>query len=233
MTGPVTDRAFEYSNLSGRPAGPVLTLAARFLSGVREVQAQVVPYAHAWEEHNRVAAAGTGPLWVTLGDSMAQGIGASRHDRGWPGQLAAALPDHRLVNLSVTGGRVIDLLERQLPAMGSLGVEPDLVTIIIGSNDLFSRQHRRDLPTALSALLDRLPAGTVMASQPGNRPGSLQFNDQLDAAAKRRGLVVAEFRDPRMRSWRGKLARDHFHPNDLGYAGMAQIMAEAVARRPP
>ena len=85
--------------------------AARVLRGVREVQTHVVPYAEAWQRHNRDAAAASGPLWVAMGDSMAQGIGASAYDRGWVGQLAESLPEHRLVNLSVNGGRVTDLLD--------------------------------------------------------------------------------------------------------------------------
>ena len=42
--------------------------------------------------------------------------------------------------------------------------------------------------------------------------------------------MIAEFRDRRMRSWKGKLSIDHFHPNDLGYAGMAAIVAEALEK---
>ncbi len=43
-------------------------------------------------------------------------------------------------------------------------------------------------------------------------------------------MRLAEYRDPRTRSWKGKLSPDHFHPNDRGYAGMAEIMAEGIAR---
>ena len=220
---------FDYSNLSGRPPGPVLSVAARLLPGVREVQAQVEPYARAWEEHNRVAVQADGPLWVVLGDSMAQGIGASAYDRGWPGQLAERLPGHRLVNLSVSGGRLTDLLERQIPAMEALG-EADLVTVVVGSNDLISRRLRDALPARLAEVLRRLPPGSVVGTQPGGRSGALEFNRLVDEAAAERGIVIAEFRDARMRSWRGKLSIDHFHPNDLGYAGMAEIVAEAVER---
>ncbi len=39
------------------------------------------------------------------------------------------------MNLSVSGGRLSDLLDRQLPTMETLG-EPDLVTVVVGSNDL-------------------------------------------------------------------------------------------------
>lgn len=195
------------------------------------MQAQVEPYAREWERHNREFAAARGPLWVVLGDSMAQGVGASAYDRGWVGQLADALPSYRLVNLSVYGGRVSDVLDRQLPAMESLGVAPDLVTVIIGSNDLISRRLRPGLSAALAEMLRLLPAGTIIGNQPGGQPAALEFNRMVDEAVAERDLVMAEFRDPRTRSWKGKLSPDHFHPNDLGYAGMAEIMAEAMARR--
>lgn len=227
----MTETGFDYSNLSGRASGPVVAWASRLLPGVRRVQQQVEPYAHAWEAHNRAAAVADGPLWVVLGDSMAQGVGASAYDRGWVGQLAETLPDHRLVNLSVYGGRVTDVLERQLPALESLGAAPDLVTVVIGSNDLISRRLRPALPAALAEMLQRLPVGTVVGTQPGGQPAAQEFNRQLDEAADAGRIVLAEFRDRRMRSWRGKLSSDHFHPNDAGYAGMAQIVAEAVARR--
>ncbi len=111
MTGRVSEVNFDYSNLSGRPNGPVVTVASVLLKGVRTVQAQIEPYAREWERHNREAVAASGPLWVVLGDSMAQGVGASAHNRGWVGQLAETLPGHRLLNLSVYGGRISDVLE--------------------------------------------------------------------------------------------------------------------------
>jgi lysophospholipase L1-like esterase len=30
-------------------------------------------------------------------------------------------------------------------------------------------------------------------------------------------------------SWRGKLAEDHFHPNNAGYAGIADAFYEKIA----
>ncbi|EFQ82160.1 GDSL-like protein [Aeromicrobium marinum DSM 15272] len=227
----MSETSFDYTNLSGRPAGPVVRVASALSRGVRSVQRQVEPYAEQWRRHNLAAVAADGPLWVVLGDSMAQGIGASRPHRGWAGQLADHLPDHRMVNLSFYGARVPDVLDRQLPAMDSLGEAPDLVTVVIGSNDLMSRTGRAVLPEALADLLERLPPGTVMGNQPGGQSSAVRFNDQVDEAVRRRGLVRAEFRDPRTRNWRGKLSADHFHPNDAGYAGMAQIVREAVHRR--
>jgi len=227
----MTGTGFEYSNLSGRPNGPIVSLASLLLPGVRSVQRQIQPYAEDWEQHNREAARADGPLWVAFGDSMAQGVGASAYDRGWVGQLAESLPEHRLINLSVYGGRVTDVLERQIPAMESLGVPPDLVTVVIGSNDLISKRLRPGLPAALDELLHRLPQGSIIGTQPGGQAGALEFNRQVDEAAAAGRVRIAEFRDPRMRSWRGKLSRDHFHPNDRGYATMAEIVADALPPR--
>lgn len=222
---------FDYSNLSGRPQGRFLRLAGLFLPGVRAVQAQVVPYAQAWRRHNLAALETDGPLWVAMGDSMTQGIGASAYDRGYVGQLAERLP-YRLVNLGVSGGLVSDVLERQLPALSAIGSSPALVTLLIGSNDMINKRARERLPHDLPRLLAQLPPGTVVGNQPAMHDAALAVNRMIDDAVAEHDLVLAEFRDPRMRHWNGKLAADNFHPNDRGYAGMADIFAEALARRP-
>ena len=165
-----------YSNLSPRPIGPFYRAAALALPGVRAVRAQIEPYARAWQQANTAAlAAGAagGALWVALGDSMTQGIGASRFDRGWVGQLGAQLARRghqvRIVNLSVSGARAGDVLADQLPAIARLGLRPALVTVLIGSNDLMRRRHRDALAGLFGELLDRLPAGAVIANLPNPR----------------------------------------------------------------
>lgn len=216
---------FDYSNLSGREPGAFLRTAGVLIPGVRSVQAQVAPYAAWWQEQNHRALDADGPLWVALGDSMTQGIGASAPDRGWVGQLMPELP-FRVVNLAVSGGLTSDVIERQIPAMASLGVAPDLVTLMIGSNDLFNRRARPGLVERTEQLVPLLPDGTVVATLPQPRAAARAFNHVVESAGH---LRTAEYRDPRMNSWRGKLAADRFHPNDRGYAGMAQIMREAIA----
>ena len=216
--------SFDYSNLSGRRPGLFLRTAGLVSRGVRDVQAQVAPYAAWWEQQNRAALTADGPLWVVLGDSMSQGIGASAPDRGWVGEVRDRLP-HRVVNLSVSGGLIRDVIDRQLPALRSLEVVPDLVTVMIGSNDLFNRRQSGLLETHAAELVEVLPDGAVVASLPQPRRAARAFNDAVVDTGRFR---LAEFRDPRLRSWSGRLAADRFHPNDAGYAAMAQIMAEAV-----
>ena len=67
---------FDYSNLSDRPKSRFLRLASRLLPGVDLVEKEIQPYADAWHERILDALASTEPLWVVLGDSLSQGIGA-------------------------------------------------------------------------------------------------------------------------------------------------------------
>jgi lysophospholipase L1-like esterase len=225
---------FDYSNLNPRPTGPFVRAAALALPGVRRVQAEVAPYAAAWQRSNAAALRGSGPLWVALGDSMTLGIGASAHDQGWVGQLGRQLSrdgeGYRIVNLAFSGARVTDVLDRQLPAMRRLGQHPDLVTVLIGSNDATRKAYREALPSSYTLLLSRLPPGTVIATF-GGRQIAAQVSQLIEVAARQRGLIIADMRGGGPASWRGRLAEDHFHPNDLGYAGMAGVFAEAIARR--
>ena len=195
---------------------------------MREVQAQVDPYAAAWEAHNRERRRAAGPLWIVLGDSMAQGIGASSFDRGWPGQLAEqvdALRAMRMVNLSVYGATASPRRRRQLPALEELTgrPRPALVTVVVGSNDLIGRAAGRPARGARALLARparrhrRWPASRRVAPAPALQP-----------PPRRRGRGRAVWGGgvpaPGAISWRGKIGRDFFHPNDAGYAAMAGLL---------
>lgn len=101
------------------------------------------------------------PRWrryVALGDSITEGLcDTSRMPvgdfRGWADRLAQLLAharpgdgELRFANLAVRSRRVRDLTREQLPR--ALELQPDLVSILMGANDLVG--HRRD-PVALAA----------------------------------------------------------------------------------
>ncbi|MGH8861575.1 MAG: SGNH/GDSL hydrolase family protein [Jatrophihabitantaceae bacterium] len=226
------DGGFRYSNLSERPAGRLVSLAGLVIPGVAHVQRDVGPFADDWARANQDELQRTGPLWIALGDSLSQGIGASSYDRGWVGQLrerlARAGRPLRVVNLAVSGARTQDVLDVQIPALAELAAvrPPELVTLMIGSNDVMSRRHRDGLPVRMEQILRLLPRGAVVTTLPN--PSAAEVNDVIARFARERGLVVAELRDPRTTSWRGKLAADHFHPNDKGYAALAEVIGDAL-----
>jgi lysophospholipase L1-like esterase len=226
---------FVYTNVSDRPPGRLVTIAGLVVPGVARVQEQVGPYAAAWAASNRAALATGGPLWAALGDSLSQGIGAPAYDLGWVGQLhsrlAAAGRPYRLINLSVSGARTEDVLDRQLPALARLAARealPDLITLMIGSNDLISRRYRPGLPRRFERILRQLPPGSLVTTLPNPTSTAGQVNDVIESIAGQRGLVVAELRDGRATSWRGRLAADHFHPNERGYAQLAGVIGDSL-----
>jgi lysophospholipase L1-like esterase len=222
---------FDYDNVTGRQSAPLVVALARVLPGVAAVQSQHRPYASAWRAANLEALARPGPRWIVFGDSMSLGVGASRFDAGWVNQvhdeLGAAGHRYEIVNLSANGARASDVLEQQVPAWRSLPPAPgpaggrDLVTLLIGSNDLLSRTHRERLPAVFSRLLDQLPDGSVIATLPQPRAAARAVNEIITAAQARRDLTVVDMRASGPKSWRGRLADDHFHPNDAGYRGIA------------
>lgn len=213
-----------------RRPGTLGRLARRFMPGVRRVHEQVAPYAAEWDTANALALTQTGPLWVVLGDSAAQGVGAPSYDQGWVGQLRALLHrDVRVLNFSRSGARVQDVLEFQLPRLAALDVEPELITVAIGANDIY-KTPLDQLIARLRRLIALLPPGAVMATIPqGLRPKkAMAANDVIRTEAPAAGLRVADVWALTGPPWRGKFAEDNFHPAALGYADWAAAFAEAL-----
>ncbi|MGD0684978.1 MAG: SGNH/GDSL hydrolase family protein [Streptosporangiaceae bacterium] len=220
----------EYSNLNDRSPGWFLRLARRLLPGVGLVENQIKPYAQAWHERNLEALASVGPLWVVLGDSLSQGVGASSIEHSWVLQTWRALAGHgvhyRIVNLSFSGARVSDVLDRQIPALARLPAAPELVTVLIGSNDIIKRDLRARLPGHYRAMLAALPQGALVATVPRTRGVQAQVN-RIVREAEDAGAVVAV---PLHYAADGR-APDHFHPGDTGYAAIAADFTTAILAR--
>lgn len=181
--------------------------------------------------------------YVALGDSAAQGVGASAPDRGYVPLVAAGVAERtgRRVNtwnLSVSGAKAADVVERQLPALAELGVLPDLLTLDIGGNDVVDRSiTTADFLATMADVLAALPPGSFVADVPwfivtpwkgrseaftaGLRPmveAAGHHNVDLMSAAQARGL----------RYMMTLFAEDAFHPNDRGYAGWAGTFLAAI-----
>ena len=190
-------------------------------------------YRRYWEESNEHARKADGPLWVAVGDSTAQGIGASAPDRGYVGQLRDRLRHEeerpwRVVNLSVTGARIADVVHEQVPRIDDAGA-PELVTCAAGANDVIRFGFRR-VADALQALICVLPAGAVLATIPqGLLPRrTRELNDIIRAEAPVAGLRIADAWAHTGPPWQGKYAADDFHPNDTGYGEWCAAFAEAI-----
>lgn len=88
--------------------------------------------------------------YVALGDSGTEGIGDDPHpdgsERGWADRLAKVLaernPDLLYANLAVRGRKVAEVHEQQLAP--ALALEPDLATVVAGTNDILRRRFDLD-----------------------------------------------------------------------------------------
>lgn len=221
--------------MTSRPA------VRRWVDGVAYVDVQARTYAEFWQRQNENALAAEGPLWVVLGDSTAQGLGASSPLHGYVGQVLNALRrtgrQWRVVNLSRSGAQTRHVLDDQLPLMPGLGAEPELVTCGIGSNDILGTPPTR-FRTELRELIGLLPASSVMMDLtiPDRfwtiggvcSPYVAGINQLIRTAATERGVRVAEVSRHARPPWRGKLAPDSFHPNNLGYRHHADALLAAL-----
>jgi acyl-CoA thioesterase-1 len=216
-----------------------MSILRRVVPGIGRVHAQTAPFAHAWRTANDAALGQAGPLWVALGDSMTQGIGAGAFDGGWVGQLQSRLVAEgrpmRLINLSVTGARIRDVVEHQLPQLQALGIAPDLVTVLIGANDMLTQSRRGPAVAQYRKLLADLPDHVaIVATLPRRNDAALAINALIEDAADRGRIRVADMHSravPLLRALRsihGSLAEDHFHPNEVGYARIADAFARAL-----
>jgi lysophospholipase L1-like esterase len=219
----------------------------RWTDGVGAMRADRVAFAEYWREHNdRVLAdPDGGPLWVVLGDSTGQGLGAPLPDAGYVGQALRHLRERtgeawRVLNLSVSGALIRDAIAGQLPRVPAHAA---LVTCGIGANDiLFSGPSK--LFSDLRALLAGVPDGTVMLDLPTARgmwgpvglcsmPYIIRINRVIREVATDRQLPVAavsaEFRPP----WLGKFSVDSFHPSQDGYRDWTRALLSAIPAAVP
>jgi lysophospholipase L1-like esterase len=212
--------------------------------GLRKVQTRVKPYAEAWHKSNIESVKNGGQIWVVLGDSMSQGVGASAHNKGWVGQAADMLRakghEYQIINLSSSGAHIEDVIKVQLAALRTLHIKPSLITVLVGSNDLLRSSLRKRLLTNLEILLDKLPEGTIIGDV-FNGPQTPKFikyllvskaaSNLLADRADRQKLVVVHINQAFQPPWHEKLATDHFHPNDQGYKAIAQAFVETILAR--
>jgi acyl-CoA thioesterase I len=221
---------------SGLRTGPF----GRWADGVTAMRADCAAFADYWRTHNAEVLGGEGPLWVVLGDSTAQGLGAPAPDGGYVGQALAGLRRRtglswRVLNLSVSGALIRDVLGDQL---SRLPVRYDLVTCGVGANDILYTAPGK-LFGDLRELVGTVPDGTIMLDLPlpsgvwgfvgrASVPYVTRINRVLTESATARGLSVAPVSGAFTPPWTGKFAPDCFHPSQDGYRDWSRALLTAL-----
>ncbi len=218
-------------------AGLLMVLSMRLLLLKRDV----AQYRDYWTKRAQTVNANSAHTYVVLGDSTAQAIGASSPEKGYVGRLAAELEAKtnqpvKVINFSVSGAKVQDVLNQQLPKLLGMSIDDDtIVTLSVGANDMRSFDDET-FRAQMEELLSQLPPQTIVADIPyfgGGRYASHEKNAKrasviIEQLATKYGLriaplhLVTQHRD----QWRN-YAADFFHPSDKGYENWYQAFIGA------
>lgn len=197
------------------------------LAQVAQVARSVSTHAEFWSQPQGQPG---GLLYVALGDSAAQGIGASSPARGYVGLLAARMRDRtgapvEVIDLSTSGARISDVLDTQLPALAALGRTPDVLTVAIGGNDVRA-DDRSTFAAEAERLTAALPAGAHVADAPCFMHGHWERDAQQAAALLTASAVAHDLRPVALHealraqgstAMLTQFAADWSHPNDPGH----------------
>lgn len=193
-----------------------------------------------------------GPVVSFYGDSYTRGTGASSSDRRWSTVISVDR-GWQEINRSENG---LGFVNRRagmrdglddIPAL-VIADRPDIVFVTMGLNDNFSYDDRADeirsaIDSDLQRLRDGLPAARIVVVEPfwyiADRPASVDvISGWVEDAAARIGAAHIDGAsrwldghyadDPD--SW---MAGDGLHPNDTGYAHMAERMDAALRALDP
>ncbi len=168
-----------------------------------------------------------GESLVMLGDSLVDGVGAS------PGRELPALVGDRIGSPIINAGQrgdtaaaALERLERDV-----LSRNPRVVVVLVGGNDFLRRVPREATFAALNTIVERVRARGAGVVIVGLRLGLVtdQYGNLYEALARRTGSALV----PDVLGGilgHGDLMSDQVHPNDRGYAIMADRIAPAVSR---
>lgn len=172
-------------------------------------------------------------IYVALGDSAAQGIGATSPARGYVGLITRQIEQRtgkpvRVINLSVSGAKVQDVLDNQLPQLERYGAKDfanvGLVTMEIGANNLLD-YDAESFKTSYDKILSRLPADRTVVSDMPYFGGRIDAHGNDVAASKSIESVARKYTIPVAPLYAGLrdnhslriYAADYFHPSNYGY----------------
>jgi lysophospholipase L1-like esterase len=177
--------------------------------------------------------------YVALGDSFTAGAPGSAPEGRWPDHLADALravnPALEYHNLGEAGMTTAEVAGAQLAPC--LALDPDLVTVVCGANDVLLSvrpdidAHATSLDYIFTRLRERLPDCALMTAttpqlanhldlRPRSRErveeGVIRLNEATREVARRHDVVCLEFADHPEARERRNFGADGFHPSATG-----------------
>ncbi|MFA5131534.1 MAG: SGNH/GDSL hydrolase family protein [Patescibacteria group bacterium] len=192
-------------------------------------------------------AASSSLVYVALGDSLTAGTGATDYSESYPYLLAQyfAGNDYRILlyDRAVPGAKTSDLLVSLLPA--AIRDNPDVVTLLIGVNDVHGQVSQADFRANYDAILSRLSTETkakiVIINIPYLGAGNLllpPYNTLFDFRTREFNKIIAELAAKYQlkevdlytqtvalfKEGGSHYAADFFHPSAEGYKIWADLI---------
>ena len=190
-------------------------------------------------------------IYVALGDSAVEGVGASKPARSYTGIIHEHLKivkKHTIYhNFGKSFAKVSDILETQMER--TIAAQPDLITISIGANDLKQhtslRNFERDLETLLKTLKKETNAEIIINNIPSlvyapAIPRHLRIAtglavSRINAIIKKQAekthvILVDVYKQSLVfvRDYPEVVSEDGFHPSDFGYAIWANTIISEI-----
>ena len=218
----------------------VAVLAVLAARAAYMLKTQIPGYREYWQTQNEKPAPKDALLYVALGDSVAQGIGADSVEESYVRLFAKHIEEQsgkpvHIINLSVSGAKIKDVIDTQLPQLQDIARTPDIVTVDIGANDMRSFEPAR-FESEFETMLRQLPENTLVADIPyfgpefhghGGRQAG-QANVILTKLlpqhpVKRVGVYAVTDGNDSLRYY----AADMFHPSSKSYRLWADAFIKA------
>lgn len=190
--------------------------------------------------------------YVALGDSLTAGVGATSHNFTFAYKLAEKISQDKktsveLRNLGIPGLKSTDLIELQLDK--TIYENPDLVTILIGINDMHDwimpQTFEKNLQHIVSDLKERTNAKIVFINIPYLGTGNIKntpvekffdwrinsLNKVIDKVSQENKIQTIDLYTPsKLQSQTDPqfYAQDDFHPSNEGYKYWSEIINASI-----
>lgn len=180
-------------------------------------------------------------VYVAIGDSTVEGIGASHHSKSFPALVFEKIKQDKKEasyhNLGKGGAKVGDVIAHQLPTL--LELKPDLVTISVGGNDLHKRtklkHFERDFAYLIKTLKEKTDAEIIISNIPDvsllpslsafvrffSKFMARRLNRVINKHANKFSCILIDLykgSKEHSKKYTDLISNDGFHPSDKGYA---------------
>ena len=185
--------------------------------------------------------------YLALGDSYTIGTGASDQSHSWPSIIASRI-GAELTNPAVNGYTTLDLIRDELSYLER--IRPDVVSILIGVNDLVQGRTPVEYRESLSRIYDEVaavdprpriaaisiptwsyvPAATDFSGREYVERQTAVFNAIAEIEATSRNFTWVDISEASTSGIgsEGWIAADDLHPGDAQYAAWAEMIWSAL-----